>query len=206
MRRRPTVDDAALAPLPPDAELDLSHKQIDDYQTCPLKYFNVHVRRIPIRRHHAVAYGAVMHKVVEYYLRRRVGGQLHAARRSAGRVRPRVGGRGHHSRSPGQPRARRGLPHPRARRGAQGGRPRGAQALLAPGGGGRHQADVGRKGVRLHARGRTGCAAATTGWTRICWARSSSTTRPASHPPEGRRPPRGREPPAQDVRAGAGGR
>ncbi|PYM78367.1 MAG: hypothetical protein DME03_00435, partial [Candidatus Rokuibacteriota bacterium] len=68
------VDDPVLQPLPPDAELNLSHKQIDDYQTCPLKYFNVHVRRIPIRRHHAVAYGAVMHKVVEYYLRRRVVG------------------------------------------------------------------------------------------------------------------------------------
>src|SRR5436190_2398989 len=68
------IEDPALQPLPPDAELNLSHKQIDDYQTCPLKYFNVHVRRIPIRRHHAVAYGAVMHKVVEYYLRRRVVG------------------------------------------------------------------------------------------------------------------------------------
>ncbi len=68
------IEDAALQPLAPDAELNLSHKQIDDYQTCPLKYFNVHVRRIPIRRHHAVAYGAVMHKVVEYYLRRRAVG------------------------------------------------------------------------------------------------------------------------------------
>src|SRR5206468_6776110 len=68
------VDDPVLQPLPPDAELNLSHKQIDDYQTCQLNYFNVHVRRIPIRRHHAVAYGAVMHKVVEYYLRRRVVG------------------------------------------------------------------------------------------------------------------------------------
>jgi DNA helicase-2/ATP-dependent DNA helicase PcrA len=68
------IDDPVLQPLAPETELNLSHKQIDDYQTCPLKYFNVHVRRIPIRRHHAVAYGAVMHKVVEYYLRRRVVG------------------------------------------------------------------------------------------------------------------------------------
>jgi DNA helicase-2/ATP-dependent DNA helicase PcrA len=66
--------DAALAPLAPDSELLISHKQIDDYQTCPLKYQNVHVKRIPIRRHHAVAYGAVVHKVVEYYLRRRAVG------------------------------------------------------------------------------------------------------------------------------------
>jgi ATP-dependent DNA helicase UvrD/PcrA len=68
------VQAAALAPLAPDVELLLSHKQIDDYQTCPLKYQNVHIKRIPIRRHHAVAYGAVVHKVVEYYLRRRAVG------------------------------------------------------------------------------------------------------------------------------------
>jgi DNA helicase-2/ATP-dependent DNA helicase PcrA len=68
------AEDAALVPLPPDAELIISHKQIDDYQTCPLKYRNIHVRRIPIRRHHAVAYGAVVHKVVEYYLARRAVG------------------------------------------------------------------------------------------------------------------------------------
>jgi DNA helicase-2/ATP-dependent DNA helicase PcrA len=68
------AEDAALRPVAPDVELLISHKQIDDYQTCPLKYFNVHVRRIPIRRHHAVAYGAVVHKVVEYYLRRRAVG------------------------------------------------------------------------------------------------------------------------------------
>src|SRR5213594_2505542 len=67
----PEAVDALLVRVPPDAEIMLSHKQIDDYQTCPLKYFNVHVKRIPIRRHHAVAYGAVVHKVVEYYLRRR---------------------------------------------------------------------------------------------------------------------------------------
>ncbi len=70
------VEDAALVPVASDVELVLSHKQIDDYQTCPLKYLNVHVRRIPIRRHHAVAYGAVVHKVVEYYLRRRAVGNF----------------------------------------------------------------------------------------------------------------------------------
>jgi DNA helicase-2/ATP-dependent DNA helicase PcrA len=63
-----------LPPLGPDDELVLSHKQIDDYQTCPLKFKYVHVLRVPIRRHHAVAYGAVVHKVVEYYLVRRAVG------------------------------------------------------------------------------------------------------------------------------------
>ncbi len=63
-----------LPPMSPDAELVISHKQIDDYQTCPLKYRYVHVLRVPIRRHHAVAFGAIVHKVVEFYLRRRAVG------------------------------------------------------------------------------------------------------------------------------------
>ncbi|PYN99959.1 MAG: hypothetical protein DMD91_11555 [Candidatus Rokuibacteriota bacterium] len=61
-------------PLDPDAELVISHKQIDDYQTCPLKYRYVHVLRVPIRRHHTVVYGSTIHRVVEYYLKRRVAG------------------------------------------------------------------------------------------------------------------------------------
>ncbi|OLC17951.1 MAG: hypothetical protein AUH29_00335, partial [Candidatus Rokubacteria bacterium 13_1_40CM_69_27] len=63
-----------LRPLGPDDELVVSHKQIDDYQTCPLKYKYVNILRLPIRRHHAVAYGAVVHKAVEYYLLRRAVG------------------------------------------------------------------------------------------------------------------------------------
>ncbi|MBI2217593.1 MAG: ATP-dependent helicase, partial [Candidatus Rokubacteria bacterium] len=61
-------------PLGPDDELTISHKQIDDYETCPLKYRYVHVLRVPIRRHHTVAYGSIVHKTVEHYLRRRAAG------------------------------------------------------------------------------------------------------------------------------------
>jgi DNA helicase-2/ATP-dependent DNA helicase PcrA len=60
--------------LGPDDELVISHKQIDDYQTCPFKYRYVHVLRVPIRRHHTVAYGSTIHRVIEYYLRRRAAG------------------------------------------------------------------------------------------------------------------------------------
>jgi DNA helicase-2/ATP-dependent DNA helicase PcrA len=60
--------------MAPDDELTISHKQIDDYQTCPLKYRFVHVLRVPIRRHHTVVYGSTVHRVVEYYLRRRLAG------------------------------------------------------------------------------------------------------------------------------------
>jgi DNA helicase-2/ATP-dependent DNA helicase PcrA len=61
----------AEAPLGPDVVLELSHRQVDDYQTCPLKYRYVHILRVPIRRHHTVVYGETLHRVVEHYLRRR---------------------------------------------------------------------------------------------------------------------------------------
>jgi DNA helicase-2/ATP-dependent DNA helicase PcrA len=62
------------AAAPADEELVLSHKQVDDYETCPLKYRYVHVLRVPILRHHTVVYGSTVHRVVEAYLRRRVAG------------------------------------------------------------------------------------------------------------------------------------
>jgi DNA helicase-2/ATP-dependent DNA helicase PcrA len=64
----------ALAPMAADEELLLSHKQVDDYQTCPLKYRYVHLLRVPILRHHTVVYGSTIHAVVEFYLKRRVEG------------------------------------------------------------------------------------------------------------------------------------
>src|SRR6266571_7189393 len=66
--------DEMLAPIPPEQELVISHKQVDDYQTCPLKYRYVNVLRVPILRHHTVVYGNTVHKVVEHYLKRRVAG------------------------------------------------------------------------------------------------------------------------------------
>ncbi|MBI3635720.1 MAG: PD-(D/E)XK nuclease family protein, partial [Candidatus Rokubacteria bacterium] len=63
-----------LAPIPDDAELLISHKQVDDYDTCPLKYRYVSILRVPIRRHHTVVYGSTIHRVVEHYLKRRVAG------------------------------------------------------------------------------------------------------------------------------------
>ncbi len=62
------------AARPADAPLELSHKQVDDYETCPLKYRYIHLLRVPIRRHHAVVYGETLHRVVEHYLRRRTAG------------------------------------------------------------------------------------------------------------------------------------
>ncbi|MGH7277984.1 MAG: PD-(D/E)XK nuclease family protein, partial [Candidatus Rokuibacteriota bacterium] len=71
----PAESDGGVAPpLDEREELVLSHKQVDDYETCPLKYRYVHLLRVPILRHHAVVYGNTIHKVVEYYLKRRVAG------------------------------------------------------------------------------------------------------------------------------------
>jgi DNA helicase-2/ATP-dependent DNA helicase PcrA len=69
---RPAAD--APAPLAATDELLLSHRQVDDYQTCPLKYRYVHQLRVPILRHHTVVYGSTIHAVVEFYLKRRVAG------------------------------------------------------------------------------------------------------------------------------------
>jgi DNA helicase-2/ATP-dependent DNA helicase PcrA len=66
--------DEALVPMGPEQELLLSHRQVDDYQTCPLKYRYIHLLRVPILRHHTVVYGHTIHKVVEYYLVRRAVG------------------------------------------------------------------------------------------------------------------------------------
>ena len=64
------------APLMADAEiLLLSHRQIDDYQTCPLKYKYIHVLRVPILQHHTVIYGNALHRAVQEYLRGKMAGR-----------------------------------------------------------------------------------------------------------------------------------
>ena len=70
----PEADALGQAPLPPDAELAVSHRQIDDYQTCPLKYQYIHILRVPLRQHHSIVYGSALHAAVEFYLRRRAVG------------------------------------------------------------------------------------------------------------------------------------
>ena len=55
--------------------LSLSHRQIDDYQTCPLKYRYIHVLRAPIRQHHAVVYGSAIHQAIRLFNLNRHGGR-----------------------------------------------------------------------------------------------------------------------------------
>jgi DNA helicase-2/ATP-dependent DNA helicase PcrA len=48
--------------------IKLNAHKIDDYITCPLKYYFIHVLKIPISKHHSIVYGSAIHKAVEYYL------------------------------------------------------------------------------------------------------------------------------------------
>jgi DNA helicase-2/ATP-dependent DNA helicase PcrA len=70
----PELAGLGLAPIPDEEPLAVSHRQVDDYQTCPLKYQFIHILRIPLRQHHSVVYGNALHKAVEFYLRRRAAG------------------------------------------------------------------------------------------------------------------------------------
>jgi DNA helicase-2/ATP-dependent DNA helicase PcrA len=72
----PAPEGAGAAPIPPGQELTVSHNQVDDYKTCPLKYQYIHIKRIPLRQHHSVVYGSAIHKGVEFYLRRRAVGNF----------------------------------------------------------------------------------------------------------------------------------
>jgi DNA helicase-2/ATP-dependent DNA helicase PcrA len=75
-RQAPAVKESAEAlRVIPDAEiLALSHYQVDDYLTCPLKYKYIHVLRVPIREHHPVVYGKALHDAISVYLRRKLAG------------------------------------------------------------------------------------------------------------------------------------
>jgi len=60
------------AALPEGAMLNLSFRQIDDYQTCPLKYKYVHRLRVPLLAHHRIVFGSAVHKAVQQMFRARI--------------------------------------------------------------------------------------------------------------------------------------
>ena len=61
---------------PSDEPLLLSFYAIDDYLTCPLKYKYAHVLRVPLAPHHAIIYGAALHKAVQEFHRRHARGDV----------------------------------------------------------------------------------------------------------------------------------
>ena len=59
-----------------DEPLSLSFYQVDDYLTCPLKYKYAHVLRVPLAPHHAIVYGAALHRAVQEFHRRHARGEV----------------------------------------------------------------------------------------------------------------------------------
>ena len=65
--------------IPEDELLRLSYGQIDDYETCPLKYRYVHVLRVPLLTHHAIVYGHAVHEAVRRHFEARLAGRSFSA-------------------------------------------------------------------------------------------------------------------------------
>ena len=61
---------------PIEEPLSLSFYQVDDYLTCPLKYKYAHVLRVPLAPHHAIIYGAALHRAVQLFHQRHAKGQV----------------------------------------------------------------------------------------------------------------------------------
>jgi DNA helicase II / ATP-dependent DNA helicase PcrA len=72
-RHQPAVEPAPSfeGTIPDEEVLRLSFGQIDDYETCPLKYRYVHVWRVPLLTHHRVVYGSAIHKAVQQLFKAR---------------------------------------------------------------------------------------------------------------------------------------
>ncbi len=56
--------------------LTLSFGQVDAYLSCPLRYRYAHVVRVPVAPHHAMVYGAALHKVVQVFHHRHARGDV----------------------------------------------------------------------------------------------------------------------------------
>lgn len=72
---RQTEEETSSREISPDEVLSLSHLQVDDYLTCPLKYKYIHILRVPIMQHHAVIYGKALHDAVQSYYRYKIQGK-----------------------------------------------------------------------------------------------------------------------------------
>lgn len=75
-RFAPSAEAAApeARPLADDEPLHLSHGQIDDYLTCPLKYRYAHVVQVPLGTDPRAMYGIAMHHAIRVYLQHRLKG------------------------------------------------------------------------------------------------------------------------------------
>jgi DNA helicase-2/ATP-dependent DNA helicase PcrA len=65
---------APAGPVPADRTLQLSHNQIDDWITCPLKYRFAHVVQVPLATDPRFMFGIAMHHAVRVFLQHRLHG------------------------------------------------------------------------------------------------------------------------------------
>jgi DNA helicase-2/ATP-dependent DNA helicase PcrA len=65
---------AEVLPVPPDRPLELSHGQIDDWTTCPLKYRYAHVVQVPLGTDPRAMYGIAMHHAIRVFHQHRMRG------------------------------------------------------------------------------------------------------------------------------------
>ena len=76
-RFAPSSDDSlpAETEIPADELLNLSHRKIDDYLSCPLKYKYIHILKVPVLPNHALIYGRAIHEAVGEYGRHKMSGK-----------------------------------------------------------------------------------------------------------------------------------
>jgi DNA helicase-2/ATP-dependent DNA helicase PcrA len=65
----------AITPVPADQPVTLSHSAIDDYRTCPLKYFYAHVAHVPLASDPAFMYGEAIHHAIKIWHQHRLHGR-----------------------------------------------------------------------------------------------------------------------------------
>jgi DNA helicase-2/ATP-dependent DNA helicase PcrA len=65
---------APFAPVPDGQPLTLSHSQIDDWLTCPLKYMYAHVWHVPLAGDPVFTYGTAMHHAIKIWHQHRIKG------------------------------------------------------------------------------------------------------------------------------------
>ncbi len=55
--------------------ISLSRAQIDDYYTCPQKFYYAHIVKIPLLENHYLMYGTAIHAALDHYFQRKIAGQ-----------------------------------------------------------------------------------------------------------------------------------
>ena len=58
-----------------NAIIKLSRQQIDDYYTCPKKYYYAHIIRIPLLENQQLMYGTAIHAALDHYFSRKLRGE-----------------------------------------------------------------------------------------------------------------------------------